>query len=616
MSYLVLARRWRPQKFSDLVGQDVVVRTFKNALLSGNLAHAYLLCGIRGVGKTTIARLMAMAVNCTASDSGEPCGECAACSSIAAGANLDVQEMDAASHTGVDDVREILDGVRYPPTSLKTKVYIIDEAHMLSKSAFNALLKTLEEPPEHVWFILATTEAEKLPVTVRSRCQRFDLRRLGQSEISDYLKHVFQSESIRADDDALVAIAQAADGSVRDALSLAERVLAYSREHLKAVDVMAALGLVGYALNRSLCEAVFAGDAAMAVKRLRDALAKGYGARSLLLELSRLWHQLACLQADSGLLESEIDAEHRAWLQQQFGRLTAQALDLRYQVLLQGMRDLALVDERMGAEMVLMRLCGLNAISAVEKPTVVTHADAATEAKQTEAKQTETKKTEASPAFTDIRVADGQVADGQQADGQQADGQQADGQQADAPTAVAAEKTTKQPVEPAIEQSAEQTMKQSADALADKSVDQAIEQPTDDLPLHEQAPVGGQDFSTWQQAVDAFGAIKPGVSAMLDHVLCLDFGDKVRLALDKHQQRAIAAADRLVFSEWLGREVLWESRQQQQGDSLSQKRAKQARAEEVRLRKGAEDDPHVQALMREMDAKLIKVLPAGVSDEK
>ncbi len=159
-------------------------------------------------------------------------------------------------------------------------------------------------------------------------------------------------------------------------------------------------------------------------------------------------------------------------------------------------------------------------------------------------------------------------------------------------------------------------MKQSADALADKSVDQAIEQPTDDLPLHEQAPVGGQDFSTWQQAVDAFGAIKPGVSAMLDHVLCLDFGDKVRLALDKHQQRAIAAADRLVFSEWLGREVLWESRQQQQGDSLSQKRAKQARAEEVRLRKGAEDDPHVQALMREMDAKLIKVLPAGVSDEK
>ncbi|MDQ6970487.1 MAG: DNA polymerase III subunit gamma/tau [Mariprofundus sp.] len=611
MSYLVLARRWRPQKFSDLVGQDVVVRTLKNALLSGNLAHAYLLCGIRGVGKTTIARLMAMAVNCTASDSGEPCGECAACSSIAAGANLDVQEMDAASHTGVDDVREILDGVRYPPTSLKTKVYIIDEAHMLSKSAFNALLKTLEEPPEHVLFILATTESEKLPVTVRSRCQRFDLRRLGQSEISDYLKHVFQSESIRADDDALVAIAQAADGSVRDALSLAERVLAYSREHLKAVDVMSALGLVGYALNRSLCEAVFAGDAAMAVKRLRDALAKGYGARSLLLELSRLWHQLACLQADSGLLESEIDAEHRAWLQQQFGRLTAQALDLRYQVLLQGMRDLALVDERMGAEMVLMRLCGLNAISAVEKSTVVTHTDAATEAKKTEAKRTEAKrteakrteakrteakKTEASPAFTDIRVADGE--------------------QSNAPAAVAAEKITKQPVEQTIEQSIEQTIKQSADASAAKSVDQAIEKPTDDLPLHEQAPVGGQDFTTWQQAVDAFGAIKPGVSAMLDHVLCLDFDDKVRLALDKHQQRAIAAADRLVFSEWLGREVLWESRQQQQGDSLSQKRAKQARAEEVRLRKGAEDDPHVQALMREMDAKLIKVLPAGVSDEK
>ena len=585
MSYLVLARRWRPQKFADLVGQDVVVRTLKNALLSGNLAHAYLLCGIRGVGKTTIARLMAMAVNCEVSDSGGPCGECSACRSIADGANLDVQEMDAASHTGVDDVREILDGVRYPPTSLKSKVYIIDEAHMLSKSAFNALLKTLEEPPAHVLFILATTESDKLPVTVRSRCQRFDLRRLGQSEISDYLKHVFQAESIRADDDALVAIAQAADGSVRDALSLCERVLAYSREHLKAVDVMSALGLVGYALNRSLSEAVFAADAALAVQRFRDALGKGYGARSLLLELSRLWHQLACLQADSALLGAEIDVEHRAWLQQQFDRLTAQGLDLRYQVLLQGIRDLALVDERLGAEMVLMRLCGLNAISKVTAAVAIS----------------ETVVQQGSPAFTGIEESKAVVQESNM---------------------LTAEAEVLSKAEEPIEKRAGKIVEKSVEKTAAQSVKKPhVEHDTgDNLPLHEQGAVDGKAFTTWQQAVDAFAAIKPGVSAMLDHVLCVEFadkaGDKVRLALDKHQQRAIAVADRTAFSEWLGREVLWESRQQHQGESLSQERAKQARAEAVRLRQGAENDPHVQALMQEMDAKLVKVLPAGVSDEK
>ncbi len=562
MSYLVLARRWRPQKFADLVGQDVVVRTLKNALLSGNLAHAYLLCGIRGVGKTTIARLMAMAVNCEDSSTGEPCGECSACLSIADGANLDVQEMDAASHTGVDDVREILDGVRYPPTTLKTKVYIIDEAHMLSKSAFNALLKTLEEPPAHVLFILATTESDKLPVTVRSRCQRFDLRRLAQGEISGYLKHVFNAESIRADDDALAAIAQAADGSVRDALSLAERVLAFSREHLKASDVMSALGLVGYALNRSLSEALFAADAAMAVQRFRAAVGSGYGPRSLLEELSRLWHQLACLQADSGLLNAEIDAEHRQWLDQQHSRLTAQGLDLRYQVLLQGIRDLALVDERMGAEMVLMRLCGLNAISNVEAVADALVQDAHSEP-------------HVPPQFKDIKENREAVVEAQ-------------------------------PVEKAAAE-----IKPVEKTIAAEEIELS-----DNLPLHQTGAPDANRFTTWKQAVEAFGLVKPGLSARLDNVVCGEFSEKrVRLGLTKYEENVISASDRMAFAEWLGREVLWESRQQHQGASLSEERAKQVKYEEARLRKGAEDDPHVQALMQEMDAKLIKTLPAGVSDK-
>ncbi len=555
MSYLVLARRWRPQKFADLVGQDIVVRTLKNALASGNLAHAYLLCGIRGVGKTTIARLMAMAVNCQHPDHGEPCGECAACRSIAGGANLDVQEMDAASHTGVDDVREILDGVRYPPATLKTKVYIIDEAHMLSKNAFNALLKTLEEPPAHVMFILATTEADKLPVTVRSRCQRFDLRRLGQSEIATYLKHVFDTESINADTDAIAAIAQAADGSVRDGLSLAERVLAYSSGHLIVTEVMSALALVGYALACSLSEAVFAADSARAVQCLRDAVSRGHGPRSLLEELSRLWHQLACLQADSGLLDDAVDADHRAWLALQATRLDTQALDLRYQVLLNGIRDLTLVDERMGAEMVLMRLCGLNAISAVAVS--VSNPDDGSQIKP------------ASPSFKDIE---------------------------DVGTA-----------------GSQQGCSQKSHTLSESPKEEVA---VDHLPLSKTTELAGHTFRTWQQAVEAFGEVKPGVSAMLDHVVCIEFQDRVRLALDKHQQRAIAASDRMAFAEWLGREILWESQAGHDGESLSQERARQASYEEARLRKGAEDDPHLQALMREMDARLVKVLPAGVSDDE
>lgn len=555
MSYLVLARRWRPQKFSDLVGQDVVVRTLKNALCSGNLAHAYLLCGIRGVGKTTIARLMAMAVNCENSHDGEPCGSCAACRGIADGSNLDVQEMDAASHTGVDDVREILDGVRYPPTRLKCKVYIIDEAHMLSKSAFNALLKTLEEPPARVLFILATTESDKLPVTVRSRCQRFDLRRLGQSEISAYLEHVLSSENIAADQDAVAAIATAADGSVRDALSLAERVLAYSSEHLSIGDVQSALGLVGSELVCRLSQALFAGDALAAVEVLRSAVSRGHGPRTLLLELSLLWHQLSCLKVDHSLLGEEVDTQYRDWLEKHAAVIDLQALDLRYQVLLAGIRDLAIVDERMGAEMVLMRLCGLNLISPLGEVMVEP---------RPKPEKDEVKRPHAAMMFT---------------------------------------------AAPEIEEKPEAAAVEVAPAALETVVT-----PEPDLPMQDQSP--GKKFTDWQQVVDAFHEVKPGVSAMLEHVFCIEFGSKVRLALDKHQERALASADRMAFAEWLGREVFWESQKDHAGESLSQERDRQARAETTRLRKQAEDDPHIQALMREMDAQLVKVLPAGVQPDE
>ena len=550
MSYLVLARRWRPQRFGDLVGQDVVIQTLRNALSSNHLAHAYLLCGIRGVGKTTIARLMAMAVNCEQPQQGEPCGQCAACKGVVEGSNLDVQEMDAASHTGVDDVREILDGVRYPPSSLKYKVYIIDEAHMLSKSAFNALLKTLEEPPEHVLFILATTEADKLPVTVRSRCQRFDLRQLSQQEICDYLRHIFTEESLQADEGALAAIARAADGSVRDALSLAERVLAFDRGCLTREHVHAALGLMGSELLCAISEALFQGKAAVVVAQLRAAISRGFTPRLLLMELSRLWHQLACMQVDQNLLEqsSGEDMELRAWLQHYASMLTAQALDLRYQVLIAGIRDLALVDERMGAEMLLMRLCGLQLIS----PITIT-ADA---------------------------KGDGAVA-----------------------------MDTKK-----IEHSHVSSMSEKQPEKTVRDVEHAVEK-APDLPL--QSPNKGKQFSTWQQAVEAYSAIKPGFAARLEHVACVEFGDRVvRLAIEPVQRKAMHAADCTAFSDWLGRRVLWNESKEGAGvASLAAQREQEVRAEEQRLRRNAERDPHVHRLMQEVGAELVKVLPPGVDPD-
>ncbi|MDX8414531.1 MAG: DNA polymerase III subunit gamma/tau [Mariprofundales bacterium] len=364
MSYIVLARRWRPQRFADLVGQEVVARTLKNALVGERLAHAYLLTGIRGVGKTTIARIMAMGINCTNTQDGEPCGECSHCQSISNGSAMDVIEMDAASHTGVDDVRDLMAAVRYPPTSMRAKVFIIDEAHMLSNSAFNALLKTLEEPPEHAVFILATTESDKLPITVRSRCQRFDLGRLTVHEIRDHLQRVLQADNIEADQAALTALAKAADGSVRDALSLTERVVSLESQSISLTTVQQALGLIGQDTARLLAEPILAGDAETAVQTLRQLLRQGRSARKLLEALGELLHQIACLQVAPSLLDESGDTEASAWLQRQSKCWSSLAIDTRYQIIINGLQSLIWVDDQQGTEIVLMRLALLNSIQA------------------------------------------------------------------------------------------------------------------------------------------------------------------------------------------------------------------------------------------------------------
>jgi len=544
MSYLVLARRWRPQCFADLVGQDVVVRTLKNALSSNSLAHAYLLTGIRGVGKTTIARLMAMSVNCQVHHDGEPCGSCDACTAIAAGSHLDVQELDAASHTGVDDMREILDGVRYPPVSLPYKVYIIDEAHMLSKSAFNALLKTLEEPPAQVLFILATTEADKLPVTVRSRCQRFDLRRLGVQEVADYLGHVLSKESVEIEAEALLTIARAADGSVRDALSLTERVLAYTHAYIKAEDVRQALGMIGPEVVQALSDSIAAGDAAAAVSVVRQAAVQGSAPRALLLSLSELWHQVACMKVDAALIADVPSEQARQWLEQAVAAWSSQGLDMRYQVLIHGLRDLVLVDEQRGVEMIAMRLCHLHALFEDEEhlshdkpvcmPDVV-------------------------QPIVDMPAVDTQ---------------------------------------PAARLDCEDAMEEASAELAPIVSDKAISKPV--------------SYERWEDAVEAYSHVRPGVTAMLEHVICIEYqASQVRLALDGHQQRAIVAQERTAFEAWLGRKVMWENKVQG-GDveTISTVRARHADEEKKRLWQQAADDPAVKLLQEEMECRLLDVQPA------
>lgn len=296
--YVALARKYRPQNFEDLLGQDALVQTLTNAIKNNRLHHAYILTGIRGVGKTTTARLIARAINCIGPDGNggptiHPCGECENCKAIAADRHIDVIELDAASKTGVDDMREILDGVRYKPVSARYKVYIIDEVHMLSKSAFNALLKTLEEPPAHVKFIFATTEIRKVPVTILSRCQRFDLQRLSIDTLLTLFKKVLTAENIAFDDEALHAVARAADGSARDGLSMLDQAIVLGDGKVVAETVKNMLGLADRLQSGRLYEQLLSGDVAAVLQTLQELYVNGATPMLVAQDLVEITHLLA-----------------------------------------------------------------------------------------------------------------------------------------------------------------------------------------------------------------------------------------------------------------------------------------------------------------------------------
>jgi len=367
MSYQVLARKWRPRKFSELVGQEHVVRALSNALDSDRMHHAFLFTGTRGVGKTTIARIFAKSLNCERGQSSNPCGECSACRDIDAGRFMDMIEIDAASNTGVDDVREVIENAQYTPSRGRFKVYLIDEVHMLSKSAFNALLKTLEEPPEHVKFLLATTDPQKLPVTVLSRCLKFNLKRLLPDQIAGQMTRILDAEQISYEAPALDELARGADGSLRDGLSLLDQAIAYGAGAVRADEVRAMLGTIERARVFALLDAVRANDGARLMDEINTLAEFSPDFGGVLDDIASALHRVQLKQlVATHELEDRSDEAAVAALAQ---ALPAEEVQLLYQIAINGRRDLSLAPTpRAGFEMTLLRMLAFRPAESGARP--------------------------------------------------------------------------------------------------------------------------------------------------------------------------------------------------------------------------------------------------------
>lgn len=368
MSYQVLARKWRPQTFADVVGQEHVLTALANGLSLGRIHHAYLFSGTRGVGKTTIARLLAKGLNCETGITATPCGQCDNCREIEQGRFVDLIEIDAASRTKVEDTRDLLDNVQYAPARGRFKVYLIDEVHMLSRHSFNALLKTLEEPPPHVKFLLATTDPQKLPITILSRCLQFHLKALDMDQIRQQLASVLEQEAIHSEPRALQLLARAADGSMRDALSLTDQAIAMGQGEVNSATVSMMLGTLDDEQPLALIEALVEGNGERMMALLNQAASRGVEWEALLVEMLRLLHRIAMLQLlPDSLPEDELSHAQRL---RDLARLMPPAdVQLYYQTLLMGRKDLPMApDRRLGVEMSLLRALAFHPMAPIAEP--------------------------------------------------------------------------------------------------------------------------------------------------------------------------------------------------------------------------------------------------------
>jgi DNA polymerase III subunit gamma/tau len=364
MSYIALARKWRPKRFAEMVGQEHVLKALANSLDSGKIHHAFLFTGTRGVGKTTVARILAKSLNCETGVSSNPCGKCAACREIDEGRFVDLIEVDAASRTKVDDTRELLDNVQYAPSRGRYKVYLIDEVHMLSNHSFNALLKTLEEPPPHVKFLLATTDPQRLPVTVLSRCLQFSLKRLSSNLIGERLKAVASAEQLEYEPAALALIARSAEGSMRDALSLLDQLIAFGGGALSEMNARAMLGTIDRSHVTKIVEALARGDGPDLLAQVKELDLDAPDYDRALVDLGAFLQRLAIVQVvpEAAREDEEFDAET---LERLSRAMTAEDVQLYYQIALAGRRDLPVApDPRLGFEMTLLRMLAFRPDSA------------------------------------------------------------------------------------------------------------------------------------------------------------------------------------------------------------------------------------------------------------
>ena len=354
MSYLALARKWRPKKFNDIVGQEHVVQALTNALNSEKMHHAYLFSGTRGIGKTTIARILAKAFNCQEGMSADICEKCENCMGVDEGRFVDLIEVDAASKTKVDDTRELLDNVQFAPTTSEYKIYLIDEVHMLSKHSFNALLKTLEEPPPHVRFFLATTDPQKLPITVLSRCLQFNLKRISPKLILERIKFICNEEQIKFEDIALAKIARAADGSLRDALSLLDQSIAYSASNLTDENITSMLGSVDKKYIHQIMISIVNNDASDLIKTIDNIDQYSPNYENLLIDLAEIFQRLAVLNLTQEPFENN---QFEYDLSEYDNSFDSEEIQLNYQIALMGRRDLDLApSHKVGFEMCLLRM--------------------------------------------------------------------------------------------------------------------------------------------------------------------------------------------------------------------------------------------------------------------
>ena len=559
MSYQVLARKWRPKKFSELVGQEHVVRALSNALDSGRMHHAFLFTGTRGVGKTTIARIFAKSLNCEKGQSSNPCGECAACVDIDAGRFIDLLEIDAASRTKVDDTRELLDNVIYAPTRGRCKVYLIDEVHMLSGHSFNALLKTLEEPPPHVKFLLATTDPQKLPVTVLSRCLKFNLKRLLPEQIGGQMRRILDAEQIAYEAEALNELARGADGSLRDGLSLLDQAIAYGAGAVHANEVRAMLGTIERGQVHALIEHVHAGDGAALMAEV-DRLAEfSPDFAQVLDEIAGALHrvQLKQLVRDYAAAEESDEAGVAALA----SSLSPEATQLYYQLAIVGRRDLPLAPTaRAGFEMTLLRMLAFRPAEG---------------GGQTAAAPVKTNQSSATP-------------------------------RAPAPAAVPAPAKA-----PAVAPVSASEPSRSTFKVAESEPATYNETPSRSAPVGAKSPAA-VDPNDWLGLIETAG-LKGPVGALAQHCTLIAVEQHVvRLALKPEHEHfsapTLVAAMEEKLGQALGRalKVRFEKNSAAQQAETPAEAAGRARDERQQAAERAlNEDPIVQALIRDFDARLI-----------